>query len=535
MDDRSPWSRWCTWPSGSPCGCTPGRRARRRTRCAAAATPRSSCGSSSGRRPRSPTGRTRSSPPRCSTRRGINLLAQTSVTGLSLPLVPVTWIWGPVASLNVAVHPHAGPHRVHRLHRHAALGPLDAGRLRRRAALRLLALRADQPRVRAPHDRRAHGAPAHPDRARRDPDPPAPQRGVVRRAPRPPRLRAVLPLHRAAGHHGPVVVVGVVGPGGRRADLRPGRRCGGWPPTPPPAWASGFGVGVVLLAWPVWFALEGPAHLSGLVWPNVDVIGGYIPSSFVAPGYPMPHNVFLRPRRLRRRAAWPRRPISAGRFLAVLAAGLVAFWRDRRLWFFGFMLVVCGVCSLGIRRGPVGAGPALRPHAGARERDRATLHGDRVPRRRGDAGHRPRPRPRASARLARRARCAGAVGRCARADGAGLRRPSALRDAAGDPARAGTPTVAPTLPPGRVLLSYPAPFSGIQSAMAWQAVNRMHYSQAGGGGPQGVARAGRLGRRRVQGADRPGLGRGRGPALGHAGTAGRGAPRAGACGRSTRS
>ena len=51
--------------------------------------------------------------------------------------------------------------------------------------------------------------------------------------------------------------------------------------------------------------------------------------------------------------------------------------------------------------------------------------------------------------------------------------------------------VAPTLPPGRVLLSYPAPFTGIQSAMAWQAVDRMHYSQAGGGGPQGTeSRAG---------------------------------------------
>jgi hypothetical protein len=51
--------------------------------------------------------------------------------------------------------------------------------------------------------------------------------------------------------------------------------------------------------------------------------------------------------------------------------------------------------------------------------------------------------------------------------------------------------VAPNLRSGRVLLSYPAPFSGLQSAMAWQAVNRMHYSQAGGGGPQGVeARAG---------------------------------------------
>ncbi len=38
-------------------------------------------------------------------------------------------------------------------------------------------------------------------------------------------------------------------------------------------------------------------------------------------------------------------------FLAVLAAGTAAFWRDRRLWFFGFVLVVCGVFSLGIRRG----------------------------------------------------------------------------------------------------------------------------------------------------------------------------------------
>jgi hypothetical protein len=47
--------------------------------------------------------------------------------------------------------------------------------------------------------------------------------------------------------------------------------------------------------------------------------------------------------------------------------------------------------------------------------------------------------------------------------------------------------VAPGLPPGRVLLSYPAPFSGLQSAMTWQAVNSMRYGQAGGGGPQGVA------------------------------------------------
>ena len=73
---------------------------------------------------------------------GINLLAQTSVTGLSLPLVPVTWIWGPVAVAQRRLHRGARPHRVHRLRGAAALGPLDAGRLRRRPALRVLALRA---------------------------------------------------------------------------------------------------------------------------------------------------------------------------------------------------------------------------------------------------------------------------------------------------------------------------------------------------------------------------------------------------------
>jgi hypothetical protein len=51
--------------------------------------------------------------------------------------------------------------------------------------------------------------------------------------------------------------------------------------------------------------------------------------------------------------------------------------------------------------------------------------------------------------------------------------------------------VAPRLPPGQVLLSYPLPFSLQQSAMDWQAIDRMHYSMAGGGGPEGaLSRAG---------------------------------------------
>jgi hypothetical protein len=45
--------------------------------------------------------------------------------------------------------------------------------------------------------------------------------------------------------------------------------------------------------------------------------------------------------------------------------------------------------------------------------------------------------------------------------------------------------VGASLPPGRVVLTYPAPFSGLQSSQAWQAVNRMRWAQVGGGGPQG--------------------------------------------------
>ncbi len=100
------------------------------------------------------------------------------------------------------LHRGASPHRVHGLRGAAALGPLDAGRLRGRAALRLLALRAQQPRVRPPHDGGPHAAPAHPRRPRRDPDPPAARRDPVRPAAGGPPRRAVLPLDGAVGHRG---------------------------------------------------------------------------------------------------------------------------------------------------------------------------------------------------------------------------------------------------------------------------------------------------------------------------------------------
>lgn len=52
--------------------------------------------------------------------------------------------------------------------------------------------------------------------------------------------------------------------------------------------------------------------------------------------------------------------------------------------------------------------------------------------------------------------------------------------------------VAPHLVGNQVRLVFPAPFAYLESAATWQAVDRMHYSMAGGVGPGGVmSRAGR--------------------------------------------
>jgi hypothetical protein len=52
-------------------------------------------------------------------------------------------------------------------------------------------------------------------------------------------------------------------------------------------------------------------------------------------------------------------------------------------------------------------------------------------------------------------------------------------------------SAAPRLPPGQVVLSYPSPFGGFQSVLTWQAVDRMSFALAEGGGPGAIlSRAG---------------------------------------------
>ena len=280
---------------------------------------------------------------------GINLLAQTSVTGLSLPLVPVTWIWGPVASLNVAstLTPAIGAFTAFAVMRRwvswtpaAFLGGLLYGfspfvltslefAHLMTAALMLLPLILavlDEIVVRQRHSPVWTGA----------------LLGLLVFAQffLSSELLAITALVAAV-----CLVVLVIA--ALVSDRDTVRRLA---PHAVTGLAVGVVVGGVLLAWPVWFALEGPAHLSGLVWPNVGVIGGFIPSSYVSAGYPDPHNVFMT------LGGYEGAPLASAGYLgwglvAVLLAGIVIFRRDRRLWFFGFVLFLCVVCSLGERHG----------------------------------------------------------------------------------------------------------------------------------------------------------------------------------------
>ena len=296
---------------------------------------------------------------------GINLLAQTSVTGLSLPLVPVTWIWGPVASLNVAstITPALTAFTAFIVIRRwvswtpaafvggllygfspFVLSSLEFGHLMT-AALMLLPLilaALDEILIRQRHSPLWTGV-----------------------------LLAVLLFAQffLSSELLAIVAVVVVICGvalvaaalvTKPAEVRAG------PTMPPRRWPSALVLGLALLAWPVWFALKGPASLSGLVWPNVGVIGGFIPSSFVTTGYPPRSNVFFTlggyegaPRRLGRlyRLEFLRRHGGGTGGLLAGPPPVVLRFRLRR------------VCGLLFGRAPraVGAGLGVHADTGARE------------------------------------------------------------------------------------------------------------------------------------------------------------------------
>jgi hypothetical protein len=259
---------------------------------------------------------------------------------------------------------------------------------------------------------------------------------------------------------------------------------------------TGIGASAVVLAYPLWFLLAGPAHLVGPIWSyGATSRFGTTPADFVTTG----GLGSLRPSMLRFGGYQGPALTNLGYLglgvLIVAVVGGVVWRRDRRLLLFAGVGLVMAALSLGPGHGVWVPWDVLQhvPWVGDIVEVRfvfvvtlcvATMAGLVV-----DHAH--------TALEARRPTGVGEDGRPVAGGPAWILVvlvlvPTAVALWPNLPlttravvlptwfARRGV-----TLPPDRVVLAYPVPSSGLQSSEAWQAVNAMAWAQASGGGPQG--------------------------------------------------
>lgn len=267
---------------------------------------------------------------------------------------------------------------------------------------------------------------------------------------------------------------------------------------------SGAVTAVVLLAYPGWFALAGPAHYGSLIYGISLGHFGAVPKAFLVP----PKAVFFHQAFGNNNFAYFGPTLSNQYFgigvVAVLIGGFVAWHRDRRLWLFGAVALITVALSLGVRSYPLPWSLfANLPVLGNLEPYRfvliAYLAGavmlglivehtySAVNRRRIEARERPSPQLIGSRFWSRCPRWAGSAAAVAVAAIALV--PPAAYVAQGIPF-ATQPVVLPTwfgtvsthLSGHQVLLILPDR-DGTEVAMTWQAVGGIHYSMVNEGGP----------------------------------------------------
>lgn len=107
----------------------------------------------------------------------------------------------------------------------------------------------------------------------------------------------------------------------------------------------------VVLGYPAWYAFAGPAHLSGDVWgpQNVDPFGGTSLVSFLLPAAPNAINTALD-----RRFGGYQSPTFSGQYigigvLVVVVLGLALWRKDRRLQFFALLGLISAALSLALK------------------------------------------------------------------------------------------------------------------------------------------------------------------------------------------
>lgn len=271
-------------------------------------------------------------------------------------------------------------------------------------------------------------------------------------------------------------------------------------------------VSIVLLAYPLWFALDGPAHLSGLVWPTLAPgTGGVSLGNLWRVSFQIPLRDLMQIVGGYEGPALPQAEFLGLGILIVVALGIVAWRRDRLLWFFCGLGIVATALSLGVNDhywvpwNALAHIPLVRSIIPSRFFFVTTLcaaaavavvidhaHGRVADPGRRDVEARPnrrRPEPVASLVAVVVALGLGVVAVAPVASAIATNVPMTTQ-------RVILPRwfaeAGPRLPAGQVVLAYPAPFTLVQSAMAWQAVDSLHFAMVGGGGPGGLpVRAGK--------------------------------------------
>ncbi len=269
------------------------------------------------------------------------------------------------------------------------------------------------------------------------------------------------------------------------------------------------GLSVIVLAYPMWFFLAGPAHLGTVVWStNIPGNLGNAVSNFwsaVGSWGPVGANLLALQARTLGGYLGPAGPapsyLGPG-LIAVPVIGVVVWRRDRRLWFFGALAVILAAFSLRVAPGlwspwsvflhvPLFQ-DALQSRFSA-EIDLALAimlaivleHVREAMRDRFGAGR----------RLCDLAPVA--IAAVALAPLWWVLAPNVPLVVQSTSVPLWFRQVGPTLNATSVLLTYPFATADSQAAIPWQAISGMHYQMAGGGGPSGtVAHAG---------AERPGF------------------------------
>jgi hypothetical protein len=419
---------------------------------------------------------------------GINVLDQASQLGLGLPLAPLTWVGGAVLSMNVALTlaPAASALTVYVL--------LDRWGVWRPAAFVGGLVYGFSPLV-VMNLAEAHlvvGFVAAPPLIVLCLD------QLLLRDPRRPVLVGValgmLAAFQFFVSSEVLLITALACALGVAAVLLHGSlvRTGDRPTTAWTGLTAGGATAAVLLGYPVWFALAGPSHVSGAIYPG----GGVASSGAAIRGFLLPTPVMVPfTRYLERIGGYQGPHLSTGYFgiglVGVLLGGLLAFRRDRRLWLSAGIGTWSAVLALG--SSPSG----WRPWDVV---DHLPLLQNVVPVR----------------MLLITWLCAGialavvadhvrrvlplAWGRCRTARVLSDAVTVALLSVAVVPIAAYLSQtaplttrpvvlplwfqrVAPRLPQHQVLLVVPVPFSAIQSALTWQSQNHLSFAMAGGDGP----------------------------------------------------